>query len=192
MDRKQRKVQYFGKVFPVSKWPWMGEDIAVTCPDCQGEGRFIPATLRSLPASRVEATRKLGTVDLFEVEGPHRPGIFAWYGAFFHRMGHTPPEGWELPERWASYLGTLRCLSCNLCRKHGLDWPKEAHFQLDFDGQCLWFYNRDHVLSLIALLQARTPRGLPRFYWFNNILPSHFKTEKARKALPARLARMLG
>lgn len=192
MDQKRRNLRYFGKVFPVSKWHWMGEDIAVTCPDCSAEGRFTPATLRSIPPSKLEATRKLDLIDLFEVEEPHRPGITTHYAAFFHRMGQTPPEGWELPDRWASYVGTLRCLSCNLARKHVLDWPAESYFQLDFDGQLLWFYNRDHVASLIALLEAKNPRRLPRFYWFNNMLPSHFKTDKARRLLPNRLRRLAG
>lgn len=71
-----------------------------------------------------------------------------------------------------------------------LDWPAEAHFQLEFDGRCLWLYNTDHLASLIALLEAKNPRGLPRFTWFNNILPSHFKTEKARRLLPALLKRL--
>lgn len=110
MDRKHRTLRYFGKVFPVSKWHWMGEDIAVTCPDCRGEARFMPATLRSIPPSKVEATRKLGSIVLFEVEEPHRKGITTQYGAFFHRMVQTPPEGWELPDCWASFVGTLRCL----------------------------------------------------------------------------------
>lgn len=192
MDRKHRSLQHFGRDFPVSKWHWTGEDIALTCPDCQGEARFIPATLRSIPPARIEATRRLGSVDLFEVEEPHRPGITTHYGAFFHRMGQTPPEGWEMPERWAAFVGTLRCQSCDLCRKHVLNWPAEARFQLDFDGQPLWFYNTDHVTNLIALLEAQHPRGLPRFYWFNNTLPSHFKSEKARRLLPARLRKLIG
>jgi hypothetical protein len=191
MDRKIRTLRYFGRSFPVSRWHWTGEDIALTCPSCGGEARFFPATLRSIPPAGLDATRSLRCIDLFEVEEPHRKGIRTHYGAFFHRMGDTPPEGWELPDRWAAFVGTLACLSCNLRRKHVLDWPTEAHFQLDFDGQRLWFYNRDHIAALIALLEAKNPRALPRFYWFNNILPSHFKTEKARKALPTRLRKLI-
>lgn len=190
MDRKARTLHYFGKPFPVSKWQWSGEDIALTCPDCGLEALFVPATLRRVPKATVEETRRLGVIDLFEVEEPHRKGIFTHYGAFFHRMGQRAPEGWEAPDRWAAFVGTQRCLSCTLCRKHVLHWPEEARFQINFDGQRLWFYNRTHVADLAALLEARNPRGMPRFYWFNNILPSHFKTEKARRLLPDRLRRL--
>lgn len=179
--------------FPLAATYWIVPNMAVNCPNCGKEARFYPATVKPLSRAEADRERTAGIIEVLETikHNPNWNGSAAFFGAFYHMMGGAAPQGWEPLDRNATNIGTLRCLSCNLCRRHELDWPASARYQLDFDGQRLWLYNREHASRLIALLEAKNPRDLDWFYWFNNKLPEHFKTEKARKTLPARLRKLL-
>jgi hypothetical protein len=183
----------FNPPFMARKRYWHSVDLAITCPRCGAEAKFLPATIKELSRSKIQPIKKAGAVEVFELSHENWNGSFhaPFFGVFYHGMGHSSPEGWEAPKRWATDVGTLRCSSCGLCRRHHLDFPASAYFQLDFDGHFLFLYNRDHVSGLIDLLEAKIPRGLPWCGWFNNTLPEQFKSAKARKVLPGRLRKLL-
>lgn len=67
-------------------------------------------------------------------------------------------------------LGVIVCSSCGARRKHCLDWPNEAFYQVQHRGSRLWAFHRESAIDPrhVEARQARHPcpslEGvLPRF-----------------------------
>lgn len=127
---------------------------------------------------------------------------YAYYYHGLHLQHGFPalsdlPSGYKM-EDWAHppyllrsfihNLGTLFCLHCGMRRKHGLDWPEEAYFQISYKEQVLWAYDRRCAGELMAYIQSTDrKRGSYKFKPFLLKVPAHFLTQKARAAVVKRL-----
>lgn len=185
---------------------WLPDETAVPCPKCGGEAHFTSADVIVPTNAADKHFRASGLRRMrFAKAERHYSKWFRNHYLSYKHVGDREPEvesyrafGWG---PGTCLYGTAICTRCGAHEKCKLNWPDDAYFQLSFSGRRLWFYNRDHVVGTLELLTDTTgkPIRLPNgiwvkslwSHWFNNTLPTVFKTQKARKILPAKLKRML-
>ena len=95
--------------------------------------------------------------------------------------------------------GVLRCKVCPRVRRHVLNWPEEAHFQILYKGERLWAYNREFALQLLAYLESDkrmktmvSTTGRRATNPTLNAVPTLFQTAKARPFVVRALKQKLG
>ncbi|WP_299042599.1 hypothetical protein [uncultured Tateyamaria sp.] len=171
---------------------------AIPCPNCGAEARFLAADVRR-PLKRAIAQgwtpgkneglfnfARTGRVDVSR----HRPHTFQYRG-LGHRQVSEDYDIWGPCLDGAINIGTSVCSTCHTPQKIEINWPDDAHYQLSFLGKRLWFEDRDHVIGYLTLL-SRPQTRLPRYqYWFDRVLPTVFKTARARKTLVPKVKKML-
>ena len=95
--------------------------------------------------------------------------------------------------------GVFTCDSCPTVRRHKLNWPEDAYFQIAYRGHLLWAYNREFAVSLLSYLESETrmktmvsTRGVRATRPFLNSVPTVFQTAKARPVVVRALKQKLG
>lgn len=89
-------------------------------------------------------------------------------------------------------IGTAMCDVCNLRRKHDLNWPMDAFFQIEYRRSCLWAFHRESAVELRAFI-ASHDRKPEKFKWGKFLLhvPTHFLHDNARETIVKRLDKVL-
>jgi hypothetical protein len=74
-------------------------------------------------------------------------------------------------------------------RKHRLDWPADAFFQIAFRGRVLWAFDRATMQSLIDYVEAvdRKPVRRRGRQGFLMKVPTHFLVAKSRDRVAKKL-----
>lgn len=179
-------------------WNPMPHVLAVICPDCSGEARFEFAEGRTVDKAHRPWFRRSRSFDLQKVQwhGGQRY-VFAIHYAGLKGPaldviedfppGHSADDFRHSPHFLRSVTGrdgTLVCTSCHARRKHRLNWPCDAWFQIEYRGRVLWAFDRDMAVRLLAHIEGKL-RARPG--WQLLKVPSHFRTAKARSEVAKRL-----
>jgi hypothetical protein len=125
-----------------------------------------------------------------------------WHGAvFYHGLrGSTLsavrdlPEGYR-PEDWHRShrldIGSVTCRSCGCRKKHSLNWPDEAYFQIDYKGKILWAFDRESATVLLDYIRSGIRHRDRKWKAFLLHVPSHFLKKKARDEVTRKLGKLL-
>jgi hypothetical protein len=150
-----RKGMRFGNILD---WDARG-DLAVRCPACDGQAIFTSPYdyLTGVDADQSAADPRSKGVRYssgFAIE--RFPDIFPWRDPNNPYLARLSREIW----------GVLSCCECVYRRKHLLDWPTDAYYQIDFPFGTLWAYTRAHLVQIRKMLadewQGPQPRALYR------------------------------
>jgi len=180
--------------------------LTIACPSCQSEARFEFATIVTIRLRRdipyFQKSRDFEYVKL------RSHGGYTNVAVYFHGLGRRAldvisdlPSGYS-PEKWkhsqyllrshGSDLGSAVCQNCDCRRKHGLEWPRDAHFQISYRSSVLWAFDRRHALEILDFIKSE--KRAPSKYEFSRSmrkLPAHFLSNKARGTVSKRLEELL-
>ncbi|EKE76146.1 hypothetical protein [Gallaecimonas xiamenensis] len=172
--------------------------IEVRCPHCQGQA-FFEEPFEFHSARHFDASAEHRPVHRWSnwLVVERFPSHYRWKaprssGAYIRSGGYQ--EG-GVPESEGGYplmtQGLIRCPACHQQSRRRLQWPTDAYWQWQIRGQCLWAWDRQHALAILAYVQAdnRPSRrgGSPVRY-----VPSHFLTAKIRELVVRKLTQSLG
>ncbi len=186
-------------------WNSMPHEVAVVCPQCRREAVFEASVWVGIPLKKdVPFFKKSPLFEYVHCPQPMGHSHFAGYYPRLHGRGVEPiqelPEGYS-PQDWAppqyhkryrgSRLGTISC-ACGLLRKHDLDWPKDAFYQVDVRGRTLWAYDRSYAKDLLEYIESKDRNR----HQFRNgfslyVVPTHFQTAKVRDEVSKKLGKLL-
>ena len=179
--------------------------LAVACPNCRKEAKFEFAEGRWIKTNEDLAYFRRSRD--FEVS---RVWCNGWKNIAVYHHGldvrsldaiEDLPEGYS-PQMWrhSKYLsrslrgdqGVIRCMSCGYLRKHVLDWPENAYFQIEHRGDVLWAFDRETAVVLRDYIASnmRSRRG-QRYSGFLRKVPKQFLSAKARPVLGKKLTARL-
>lgn len=133
-----------------------------------------------------------------------------WHGAVYYSGLHGRtvdtirelPEGYERSD-WAhsKYLyrgsgldsGSISCLSCGAHRRHSLQWPDDAFFQIGFKREVLWAFNLESAIELRDYIVSPN-RDRSGYKWrsFLMKIPKKFLLQGARDTVGKRLGKIIG
>lgn len=187
------------------EWNPMPREVAVACPECGKEAAHESARWAAIRLKKDIPFFKRSRV--FEYVHDPSPTGFSHFALYFPRL-HGPveavgklPEGYK-PEDWSpsrygtpfhSRLGTIYCPACGLLRRHCLDWPKEAFYQVDIRGRTLWAFNRAYAQELQDYIQSKDrDRRRYKSRLALDVIPKHFMTAKVRNEAAKKLGKLLG
>ena len=183
--------------------------VSVRCPSCAAHARFEFAEVARISRkSDVPFFQKSRLFDYQLFEG--RWHGQAWHGAIFYaglhgtgtRVLRNLPEGYA-PSDWdhSRYLvrghgtdrGALVCHACGLRRRHVLQWPAEAWFQIEYRRQVLWAFDRSSAIALLDHIRSADRRKRRQGPWSSMLLhvPGAFLEASARELIVKRLERVL-
>ena len=181
----------------------MPHRLAITCPDCKAEAAFEFAEyVRIKTKADLKWFEASDTFDCLKVR--NSDGQFVHVAAYYHKLKSNsmpsvedlPPgydiSNWNLRKyRFSSSHGrdgTIVCERCGIRRKHTLNWPEEAFFQIDYKGNVLWAFDRQSTAELIDYIGSSHRKADQYSYWpFLMKIPSIFLSSHARQTVIARL-----
>lgn len=189
------------------EWNPMPHVLDVRCPTCRNPAAFEFAEIVRI--QRRDDVRYFQDSSWFEYRMFDGGVQGRWHGAVYYALLHGPPEstirnlppGYS-PADWqhSPYLyrshgtdeGAVACNVCGLRARHGLDWPNDAWFQIEYRGQVLWAFHRESAEELRKYI-ASEDRSREGYRWalFLRHIPTPFLTAKAREAVVQRLDRLL-
>jgi hypothetical protein len=188
------------------EWKPMPHEVAVACPQCDKEAVFESAVWVGIGRKKdVPFFKRSRLFEYVNIPDPYRCSHYAVYYPRLYGRGVAPirklpdrytPQDWKPPKYWSEYkghrLGTISCAACGLLRKHNLDWPKEAFYQVTIRGRTLWAYNRNYAVELQEFIQS-TDRQQERFKSMLalDVVPTHFLTAKVRDEVVKKLGALL-
>lgn len=187
-------------------WNPMPHRVSIRCPNCGclAEYEFAEVVRIKLTADVEYFQRN----DAFEYQQFEDSNGSRWHGAvFYHGLrGSTLsvirdlPEGYS-PEDWGhnGYLlrnhgldiGSVTCHSCGCRKKHSLNWPDEAYFQIDYKGKVLWAFDRESATVLLDHIRSGIRQRDRKWKAFLLHVPSHFLKWKARDEVSSKLVKLL-
>ena len=103
-------------------------------------------------------------------------------------IGSTASIGCGLDDGRA---GAISCDACGLNRKHDLDWPNDAFYQIEYRNSVLWAFNRDSASELLTYIESETESGKTSVQQLPDEIPAEFLTRKARGTVVKRLTAVL-
>jgi hypothetical protein len=189
------------------EWNPMPHVVEIRCPECSAGAFFEFAEVVRIALKKdVEFFKNSKLFDykfLPDSVGGH------WHAAFYFPRLHgcstdairDLPAGYS-PSDWShsqylyrshgSDFGTAHCTSCGLRRRHVLDWPSEARYQVEFRGSVLWAFDRESATEIRDFV-ASADRNRATFRWQRLLLhiPKEFLVAKARDELVKRLDKCL-
>lgn len=188
-------------------WNPMPHTVAVACPHCASEAMFEFAEAAAIQL-RKDLPYFAKSRDFELVKVRTFGGGFINAAVYYHGLDCRAlelisdlPEGYS-QENWkhppylyrshGSDIGTLTCKSCALRRKHELDWPNDAFFQISYRNSVLWAFDRGHAVEVLAFVEStdRAPSN-HRFARSLRKIPTHFLASKARATVAKRLKKRL-
>lgn len=182
--------------------------VAVKCPDCADEAVFeFAECVKIKKKADIPYFKKSKYFEYQPSDNQYGEGYhLAYYYHGLHAQHGFPalkdlPSDYEM-EDWAhpdhlyrnfhQNLGTLFCIKCALCRKHHLNWPNEAFFQILYKGENLWAFDRRCAGDLMQYISSKDrKRDRYKHHAFLLKLPSHFLTQKARETVVKKLKQKL-
>lgn len=89
-------------------------------------------------------------------------------------------------------LGTVVCGACGARRRHKLNWPSEAFYQIEHQGRVLWAFNREHAVATRDFIASdERDRSVHAFPLALMKIPAPFLSAKNRKAIVGKLDKLL-
>lgn len=189
------------------EWNPMPHVLEVRCPKCRGPAVFEFAEVVRI--QRRDDIPYFESSSLFEYRKFEGGTQGRWHGAVYYALLHGPPEttisglpaGYSLSD-WnhSKYLyrshgtdeGAVACEACGLRTRHGLEWPNDARFRIDYRRQILWAFHRESALELRRYIASENRnRECLRWKAFLRHVPTVFLTAKARETVVKRLDRIL-
>lgn len=176
----------------------------VRCPRCGGPARYDHAGIACIKRREnvdfFRRSRDFSTARVDTAGGKAHVAVL-WHG-LNRRDAHTMPPlpGDETLDSWLRDrhtgphpdAGVITCPGCGLRRKHRLDWPQDAWFQIAYRGHVLWAFTRDHGLELLDYVRAQNRcRGRYRYRAFLMKVPTLFLTARARGDVAKKLEALL-
>ena len=199
--------------------PIMVPFATIKCPSCEGAAQFAFATYQIIDKESQDYFHQSKDFEIFR--GQHSHGSYYRAALFYPGLGNSLeninnlPEGYEadmwrhpywyvtLPKELKN-TGTIRCGSCLIQKKHKLQWPDEAYFQVSYKGKILWAFDRKYTLKLLSYVESKERKKRVVGYsgkpgntiisqdWFLRHIPEHFQTAKARPEIVRKLKSILG
>ncbi|NHK27055.1 hypothetical protein FF098_003945 [Parvularcula flava] len=182
----------------------MPSSLDVTCPRCGGHARYEHAEIALINRKKnidfFRHSRDFSTARV-ETHGGKANAAILWHG--LHRKDPLTVPPLPREERLDDWIrnrnigpkldaGVIACPACGLRRKHLLDWPHDALFQIEHRGKLLWAFTRDHALELLDYVRSESrSRGQYRHKVFLMKVPTHFLTAKARDDVSKKLEALL-
>ena len=184
------------------EWNPMPHELSVICPDCGKCATFHFAEARLIGRNAdkpyFEASKDFEVIKVFQ-------NGWRSLALYYHGLGLTGlgvmddlPEGyaasdWKHSKYWirsgSGGRGAIACGACGARRKHRLDWPADAFFQIAFRGRVLWAFDRATLLSLIDYVEASDRKPVRRRgrQGFLMKVPTHFLVAKSRDRVAKKL-----
>ena len=177
------------------------------CPDCGGHAKFEFAEDARIHLRKdIAYFQNSKEFDYFKAQ-EHDGGTFH-KALYFHGLGRRDlaaiddmPHGysaadWQHSQYWMrshdGRAGAILCDACGLNRKHDLDWPNDAFYQIEYRNSVLWAFNRDSASELLTYIESED-RTRQNFTYSNFLMkiPTVFLTKKARGTVAKRLTAVL-
>ena len=190
-------------------------EIVIRCPVCSGPANFSFATFAIIKKGDLQYFEHSKNFDV--IRGQHSHGSYFNAALYYYGLADALfnitdlPDGYSSPmweSRWPRgefwNRGAIHCTACFIRKKHELNWPADAYFQVEYRGKALWAYDRAHALKLLSYLESDERKKAVEYYvgepwntfkkehWMLANLPTHFQTAKARPAIVKKLRGMLG
>ena len=177
--------------------------VAVRCPGCGGEASFEFAEIVEIKSRNdIEYFETSKSFEYAKVQAAHGQHINA--AIYFHGLRSSTMDAVDdLPEDYkasdwhhsASHgsprsidLGTVVCTACGTRRKHTLNWPQEAYYQIEHRGDVLWAFDRECTSELLAFITSDDrKRDDYRYRLFLMKVPGVFLGKKVRGAISKKL-----
>ena len=198
--------------------PVMAPFATIRCPSCSGAAKFSFATYQIFKKNDDEYFRKSRDFEIFK--GQHSHGSYYHAALFYPGLGNSLENINDLPEDYEANMwrhpywyvtlpkelkntGSIRCSCCLIQRKHSLNWPSDAYFQITYKGKVLWAFDRKYTLKLLSYIESKERKkrivgcsGQPwnTVYsqdWFLRHIPEHFQSAKARPEIVKKLKSIL-
>ncbi len=198
--------------------PIMAPFATIKCPSCGEAAKFAFATYQIFKKNDEEYFRKSKDFEVFR--GQHSHGSFYHAALYYPGLGNSLENINDLPEDYKPNMwrhpywyvtlpkelentGSIRCSSCLIQRKHSLNWPNDAYFQITYKGKVLWAFDRKYTLKLLSYIESKERKkrivgysGKPwnTIYsqdWFLRHIPEHFQSAKARPEIVKKLKSIL-
>jgi len=189
------------------EWRPIPHHLDIVCPACRQCAEFeFAETVKIKLKSDVEFFQKSS---LFEYQQFQDSCGHMWHAALYYQGLHGRPQKSlsELPDGYSAedwdhsrYLrnrsgwpvGSIRCGSCHLRRKHVLNWPTDAYFSIAYRNHVLWAFHRESAIDMLQYLLSKD-RNRSRYRWgyFMLYVPTVFKTGKARETVTKQLKTLL-
>ncbi len=193
-----------------------GGDLLIKCPDTGKPAEFvISSAVQIHPKHQAyfEHSRHFRVTASAQTPGGLIAHFLHGIGASLETITDLPcayqPSLWARrqcvrPRRRGRLLGTLYAADAAPPRRHIVQWPEDAWFQVTLKGRTLWAYDRASALELYDFL-ASSDRHKKIYFeakskgpqpWahnpFLNRIPGVFLTAKARPDLVRKLGKLLG
>ncbi|MEM6341128.1 MAG: hypothetical protein AAF729_08255 [Pseudomonadota bacterium] len=187
-------------------WNPMPHVLAIECPACEAQARFEFAECvviaRKQDVSYFERSKDFEYV-LTENAGTGRKHL----ALYFNSLDRTDldtltnlPEGYTAND-WAhsdySYrshgydVGTITCARCGLRRKHQLEWPADAFYQIAYKAKVLWAFDRETAITLMEYIRSTDRNRVGPHAAFLRHVPKVFMTSGARDTICAKFEKLL-
>ena len=185
----------------------MPHQVNIKCPSCSRCAQFEFAAIQRI--QHKEDIDFFKNHHTFEYKRFQDSCGHYWHGAIYYEglhglpttAIHNLPKGYE-PSSWSHSksfcgypridIGSVRCNFCHLRKKHTLQWPQEAYFQVSYKNQILWAFNIESTNELHDYLLSKS-RDRSKYQWRSFLLhiPTLFKTYKARETITKQFSKLL-
>ena len=191
----------------------------IRCPSCDGEAKFSFATYQIISQADRVYFKKSKDFEVFR--GQHSHGSYYHAALYYPGLGNSLENITDLPEQYDASMwrhpywyvtlpdeiknmGSIRCSACLIQKKHKLNWPDDAFFQVTYKGKVLWAFDRKYALKLLTYIESKERKKRVIGYsgkpwntfisqdWFLRHIPEHFQTAKARPEIVKKLKAVLG
>lgn len=182
--------------------------LAVQCPECRQEAVFDFAECVKIRLRKdLGYFQKSKFFDCKKVTDYYGVGVNL--ACYYHKLTQNSlpnisdlPDGYSMSD-WehSNYIyraygfdaGTIVCRNCGLRRKHGLSWPSDAYFQIEYRRHILWAFNRESAVELLDFVRSKDrDRSKYKYRSFLLKMPPEFLAKNARDEVTKRLSARLG
>jgi len=199
--------------------PIMTPFATIKCPSCGGAAKFAFATYQVIDKESQDYFRKSKDFEIFR--GQYSHGSYYRAALYYPGIGNSLENIKDLPEAYEANMwrhpywhvtlprelentGSIRCSGCLTQKKHKLQWPDEAYFQVSYKGKILWAFDRKYALKLLTYIESKERKKRIVGYsgkpwntiisqdWFLRHIPEHFQSAKARPEIVRKLKFILG
>ena len=163
--------------------------IDIKCPDCgklaKFEEPFEFLSKHNVRPDETKPTHQWGGWTVLE----RFPSQINWKAPsgtnqFTRGRGDTGKGGYALFTN-----GLIQCSHCHSNRKHTLNWPIDAYWQWEIQGELLWAWDTEHAQIILNFVKetSRPSRHSPSLKY----IPSHFLSAKVRELVVQKIERSL-
>jgi len=191
----------------------------IKCPSCEAAAQFTFATYKILKVKDFDYFTKSKDFEIFK--GQYHHGSYYRAALYYPGLGNNLDNITDLPDGYDAEMwrhpywhvtmppelknpGSISCSNCYVQKKHQLNWPEDAYFQISYNGKVLWAFDRKTALKLLSYIESTERKKRVVGYsgeewntiisqdWFLRHIPEHFQTAKARPKIVKKLKVVLG